>query len=268
MPDVSLELDTPELAQRYEQISQNRQFKAGQTLIEVLAPAAGAQVLDIGAGTGLLAEYVAGLVGAEGHVTGIDPLPLRIELAKRKARGNLSFAVGDALDLGGFAEARFDIVYLNAVFHWIADKPEALRQIFRVLKRGGRLGISTGSKDHPNLIQGIKAKVLARAPFSAHPEGRSGGPGHVSAAELGALFSNAGFTVAKLDLIPNLHFQPSAAAAIEFSQASSFGNFLGHLPEELRSQARQEIEAELETLRTPEGIRFERARLVAIAVKP
>jgi arsenite methyltransferase len=268
MPGVSLELDTPELAQRYEQVSQNRQFKAGQTLIAILGPPAGAQVLDIGAGTGLLAEYVAGLVGAEGHVTGIDPLPLRIELAKRKARTNLTFAVGDALDLAGFAEAQFDIVYLNAVFHWIVDKPEALQQIFRVLKRGGRLGISTGSKDHPNLIQGIKAKVLARAPFSAHPEGRSGGPGHVSADELGNLFTSAGFTVEQVDVIPNLHFHPSAAAAIEFSQASSFGNFLGHLPEALRSQARQEIETELDALKTPEGIRFERVRLVAVAVKP
>jgi arsenite methyltransferase len=268
MPGVSLQLDTLDLAEYYEQISQNRQFKLGQTLIAALAPQPGAQVLDIGAGTGLLAEYVAGLIGAEGHVTGIDPLPLRIELAKRKARANLAFAVGDALDLGGFAAGQFDIVYLNAVFHWIADKPEALRQIFRVLKPGGRLGISTGSKDHPNLIQGIKAKVLARAPFAAHPEGRGGGPRRVSAAELSALFTAAGFTVERVDINPNFHFHGTAAAAIEFSQASSFGNFLGHLPEELRTLARRGIETELEALRTGEGIRFEGARLLGIAVKP
>lgn len=268
MPDVSLQLDTPDLARHYDQVSQNRQFKAGQVLLAAIGPLAGAQLLDIGAGTGLLAEYAAGLVGADGHVTGIDPLPLRIELAKKKARKNLSFAVGDALELSGFAAGQFDVVYLNAVFHWIADKPEALRQIFRVLKPGGRLGISTGAREHPNPMQRIKARVLAGADFAAYPEGRGGGPGKVSEAELRGLFTAAGFAVERIDVNPNVHVYPTAAAAVEFSQASSFGNFLGHLPEDLQHAAREKIEVGLEELRTAEGIRFESARLVGVAVKP
>lgn len=43
-------------------------------------------MLDVGSGTGLLAEHVAGIVGPSGQVEAVDPLPLRIEIAKRKLR--------------------------------------------------------------------------------------------------------------------------------------------------------------------------------------
>src|SRR5689334_12282975 len=110
---LSLGLDTPLLARHYEEVSRDRQFKAGQALIERLRVSAGQRVLDVGSGTGLLAEHVAGIVGARGSVVGIDPLSARIEIARRKQRDNLHFAVGDANDLSTFADGEFDIVYLN-----------------------------------------------------------------------------------------------------------------------------------------------------------
>lgn len=268
MPNISLNLDTETLAQHYEQVSVDRQFKSGRALLDVLALQPGEKVLDVGAGTGLLAEYAAGLVGPEGLVIGIDPLALRIQLAQRRAAPNLSFEVGEAGDLQRFAEKSFDVVYLNAVFHWILDKPKALREIFRVLKPGGRMGMNTGSKDHPTLLQAIKARLLAREPYASHPLALKGISGLVSAAELERLFGQAGFVTERIDLRPNVHFQPNPTAAIEFSQASSFGNLLGHLPVELQASARAEIERELEALQTSEGIRFESVRLVALAVKP
>lgn len=78
MPAVSLDFDTEELAERYEQLSIDRQFKAGKILLNALQIKPGEKLLDIGAGTGLLAEYAAQRTGPEGAVIGIDPLPLRI----------------------------------------------------------------------------------------------------------------------------------------------------------------------------------------------
>jgi len=268
LSSISLDLDSEALAREYERISAERQFKAGQALIRELAIAPGAAVLDIGCGTGMLAEWVADLVGDRGSVVGIDPLPLRIEIARRRSRGNLSFRVGDANHLDEFPSERFDVVYLNAVLHWLAEKLGPLRQMWRLMRRGGRLGISTGLAGEPNRMQEIKAQVLAREPYNRYPEGLGGKPYRIDAEELRALLIGSGFEILKLEKRLHLQEFPDAEAAVRFAEASSFGNFLGHLPAAIRGQARAAIVAELAREIPPAGVRRERTRILAIAIKP
>jgi ubiquinone/menaquinone biosynthesis C-methylase UbiE len=165
MSRLSLALDTADLAEHYEKVSTERQFRFGQKLVAELGLQPGDRVLDVGSGTGLLARHVAGLVGPAGRVEGIDPLPLRVAIANQKGFANAGFRVGSADDLSAFAPQSFQAVYLNAVYHWLPEKLEPLRQIARVLVPGGRLGISTGSREHRNALHTIKAEVLAREPF-------------------------------------------------------------------------------------------------------
>ncbi|KAF0812659.1 Aklanonic acid methyltransferase DnrC [Andreprevotia sp. IGB-42] len=269
MSGTSLVLDTPELARHYETVSVERQFQAGLQLLDVLALQPNEQVLDVGCGTGLLAEQAASRVGAHGRVIGIDPLPLRIELAQQKRRraANLTFAVGNVLALDVFEPASFDVVYLNAVLHWVNDKPAALAQIHRVLKPGGRIGIATGSREHPSALQRIRQQVLAQAPYSDYPQAQQGASDRLAAAELGSLLAQGGYRAVRIDVRPNQQVHASADAAIDFSQASSFGNFLGHLPEALRAGAREEIRVALDATHNGKGIRQEGARIFAIALR-
>jgi arsenite methyltransferase len=267
MPIPSLALDTQELAEHYEKVSADRQYKTGQLLIAELKVALGERALDVGCGTGLLADYVATVVGPRGSVVGLDPLPLRIAIAKKRARPNTSYFVGSALDLSTLADASFDVVYLNAVFHWIDDKALALRNFQRVLKPGGRLGITTGSKQHPSAVQEIRRSVLSRPPYAAYPAASENVSLRVSQDELRQLLQDAGFEPRSLELRESATVHPTGEAAIEFSQASSFGNFFGHLPEALRPQARAEIAQGLEQTRTPQGIPQRGARIYALATK-
>lgn len=267
MSALSLAFDTQRLAEKYEELSSDRQFKQGKWLIEELNLVPEERVLDVGCGTGLLAEHVADIVGPSGFVVGVDPLPLRIAIANRKAKSNLVFRVGNAYDLTEFGENSFDAVYLNAVFHWLAEKEEPLQHIRRVLKSGGRLGLTTGSKEHPNRLLQIRREILSKEPYNAFPESRSGYPHWVSVAELVWLLDRNGFSISKVEVLENVIHHANADAAIDFSQASSFGNFLGHLPDELRKSAIAEIKQALEALRTSDGIRLEGRRIVAVAVR-
>jgi arsenite methyltransferase len=267
MKSASLDLDTEDLAQLYERVSAERQYKAGQRLVQDLEVKKGETVLDLGCGTGLLAEYIAGIVGPGGLVIGIDPLALRIEIAKRRTRSNLRFNTGNAYDLSGFPPAMFDAVCMNAVFHWLPEKHEPLLQINRVLRQGGRLGISTGSKESPNRLHGVKERVLSRAPYNQYPAASETTVHRVDAAELADLLTQTGFEIERLDTRNVERQELTAEAAIGFSEASSFGNFLGHLPAHLRASARADIRRELEQPGALAGLSQSRLRLVAIAHK-
>jgi ubiquinone/menaquinone biosynthesis C-methylase UbiE len=222
-------------------------------------------VLDVGCGTGLLAEHIADLMGPTGRVLGVDPLPLRIGLALGKARENLAFQVGDAYDLRDLPNSSFDVVVLNAVFHWLPEKTGPLLSFARLLRRGGRIGISTGLKGHVAPIHRVMRDVLAQPPFDQFPRRRESITFRVDAEEMRALFETTGFMPILIEVRPTEQVHPSPEAAVRFSEASSFGNAFGHLPDELKPLAREAVRRRLETIATPDGIVQHGSRLVAIA---
>ena len=265
--EVSLALDNDVLALDYEQISATRQFLTGQRLSADLAIGPGEKVLDVGCGTGLLAEYIVDRVGPTGFVLGLDPLPLRIELARKRARANLAFEVGDAYALDHLASGNFDVVVLNAVFHWLPEKAGPLRSFARVLRKGGRVGIGTGVKGHRTRLQEEVRAALAQPPFDKFPRERESLTFRVGEEEMRALFEAAGFETTLLEVRENEQRFATPDAAIRYSEASSFGNFLGHLPDALKPLAREKVAARLAEVMGADGLVQKGRRLVAIGTR-
>jgi SAM-dependent methyltransferase len=234
---ISLEQDTPELARTYEQ-SGIVQFHHGKFLIGPLALKAGEHVLDIGAGTGRLAEFVAGLVGPQGRVVGIDPLQSRVDIARLRQSKTLTFATGRAEDLSRFGDSQFDAVYLNSVLHWIAKKDRALREITAIVQAG------LGDRHHEsNPVLGVTDE------------------------ELRALFSAAGFIEYRSDLRSLIDVHSDADSLLRWSEASAFGNFLDGFSRSERDQVLTVFARLAEARRVPEGLRLERHLRFAFARK-
>lgn len=112
-----------------------------QALVKELADAPLGDVLDIGTGTGRMAELFAG-EGAQ--VVALDKSPEMLRLARAKLQdvptGQIELVQGDFAQLP-FAAQCFDTVVLHQVLHFAADPLVALREAARVTKPGGRIAI-------------------------------------------------------------------------------------------------------------------------------
>ncbi len=105
----------------------------------------GDKVLDIGSGSGTDALIAAGLVGPSGRVWALDTTPaMRNKLKRTLAEAN----VQNVATLEGDAEAiplpdqSVDVVSSNGVLNLVPDKRSAIKEIFRVLRPGGRVQIA------------------------------------------------------------------------------------------------------------------------------
>jgi arsenite methyltransferase len=255
--NVSLTLDSEELASTYERVS-TRQFNHGMLLVAGLDPRPGERVLDIGCGTGRLGAHVAGLVAPAGAVVGLDPLPLRIDIAAGK-NPRFEASVGRAEDLSRFAADSFDVAYMNSVFHWIEDKPKALAEVRRVLRPAGRFGVNSADARRPHQSAALVREAALEEGLSHSKVASSLGTNYrVNEQELGELLSAAGFSDVRVEPHTFVDTLDGVDDLFAWSQSSSFGNFLSDLEPDERQRVRARLSAKLEERRTSRGILLER----------
>jgi ubiquinone/menaquinone biosynthesis C-methylase UbiE len=148
--------------------------------LEQLQPKPGNEILEIGFGGGVSFKLLLPLIEG-GHLHGLDASPDMLKLAGRRAAadvaaGRLLLRQGDVQKLP-YADASMDGAFAVNTLYFFPNPPGCVKELWRVLKPGGRLALGIRSK-------AVMQKMgFVRAPFRSFSE-----------ADMKELLSGAGFS--------------------------------------------------------------------------
>src|SRR5574341_1577923 len=235
-----------------------------EDLLDTVTIASGMRVLDVACGTGVVARVAASRVGPTGHVVGVDSNEAMLAVAREQplpSGTEVEWRHGDATKLP-FPDATFDAVMCQQGLQYLADRIAALREMKRVLKSGGKLGLSVFSKSIGYQIfektaaqyVGEKAAAIMREPFALlDPDELSG---LLNTVEL------IGFQMHTKRLPARF---TSASDFIQYQLGGRLANAVGTLSDETRTALVGALRKAFEPYVGPEGLVFPMEAHVVVA---
>lgn len=128
------------VGEAYERIGNLDTLPAARDLLDLVGAVPGARVLDVGCGTGAAVAEADVRVSPGGVAAGAD-IAEGMLVAGKRARPQAGLVAAEAINLP-FADGRFDAVVATFVLAFFARLDTALYDMIRVLRAGGRLGVS------------------------------------------------------------------------------------------------------------------------------
>ncbi len=132
----------------------------GPVVLDAAAVRENDRVLDVACGTGALTLAAAERVGRGGSVVGLDVNPDMLTVARRKS-ALVEWVEGKA-EAMPLPDNSFDAVVSQFGFMFFDDKPQALREMMRVLRPGGTLAVAVCDAVDRSPGYGAFARVLDR----------------------------------------------------------------------------------------------------------
>ena len=161
------------------------------------------RLLDLGCGDGKVTAEIASLL-PDGAVLGVDNSPEMIELAQscfsETEYPNLSFQVVDALNLN--FQNEFDVIFSNAVLHWVADHASVLRGVSDALKPGGRILLQMGGRGNATEVIAAMDKVVSMPEWRDYFVGFQFPYSFYGMEEYAEWLPQTGFAPVRVELIP------------------------------------------------------------------
>lgn len=227
-------------------------------VLDLAAPAAGEQVLDVACGTGVVARLAAERVGAGGRVVGLDLNPGMLAVAGTLPVGDAPIGwVQASAGRLPFPDGSFEVVCCQLGLQFFPDRPAALAEMARALVPGGRLAVMVWrSIDHsPGFAVlaaaldrhiGPAAGAMMRAPFGLSDEGT-----------LRDLVAGAGFGEVKLNRQAGMvRFGSARELVVAYGAGSPLAGAIGAAEPAARAGLLAEVQAALDPWQGAAGLAF------------
>jgi len=153
-------------AESYDSWAGGVHTRAGIRLAELAQVLPGERAVDIGCGTGVTTNLLAGRPAEGGCSIGVDVSPHMLEIAmhKHSESGTAQFALMDLRQLV-LRDASFDVVILGQMLAYTRDPRALLLEAHRLLRAGGRIAVSNQCRSLCTAAQGLFFESLEHAPL-------------------------------------------------------------------------------------------------------
>jgi len=248
--------------------------RLGKMAMDALAPSAGSSVLDVGCGSGTTTIELAGRVGPQGRVIGLDVSGQLLEIARRRAavtgRGNARFIQADAQDIA--LRMSFDAVFSRFGVMFFTDPAAAFANLRTAVSSGGRLGFVCWQDAAANpYLSAANTALDGVAGFQLPPPADAGEPGPFSLADPGRvtrILRAAGWDDVSMRprsdelVLDEARVAERVTFAIRHGPAASA---LAAASDSVRAEAAQRVRAALLAFERDGAVRFGRAVWVVTA---
>jgi ubiquinone/menaquinone biosynthesis C-methylase UbiE len=224
-----------------------------EVLLEQTALSPGEAVLDVACGPGSATRLAAERVGSSGRVLGCDFSAAMLTLARAKAApagsAPLEYAEAPADSLPVEAES-FDAAVCQQGLQFFPDRPAALRELHRVLRPGGRLGIAVWSAIEESPVFAALCEAVRDAAGDELADRYRAGPwGLPEADDLRSLIAGAGFEDVRVELwTVDVAFEGGAAQFASTLAASGIAAEIDALGPERRAELLEAFERRVRPL--------------------
>ncbi len=238
---------------------------ATEMMLDLADLRTGNRVLDVAAGTGEQTLLVARRVGPNGYVLATDLSTNMLNIAADAARtaglNNVETRVMDAENLDLDADS-FDAVICRLALHTFPNPPQAVREMRRVMKPGGKVAVLVLSAAEKNPYQGISITVAHRRGGTMRSLFTLSEPGVLENA-----FRDGGFSDVAVYTVSTQRRFPSSAEVIRRLKGSTQGDHLANLRDAEREQVWAEVEQQLRRFEGPNGWEFPGEVLIGVGTK-
>ncbi len=200
------------------------------------------RIIDLGCGPGNSTAVLRVRWPQAREITGLDSSPAMIETA-RKAQPEGRWEVGDASAWTDPTGEGYDLVFSNAVFHWVPNHAELFPRLLALVKPGGALAVQMPAKAYPALHKLIVETADAEP---AWREATQKSRGVIRVLEPGAYYDLLSPQAARVEIWETRyhHVMDQAGAVIDWLRSTGLRPWLDALPsDEDRARFEEKLRA-------------------------